>query len=653
MEGINGVDGLVSGLPTSDLIDASIEAARGATRLVEANRTIQEFRLEAVRTLNLRALSAQLDVSDLRREATFDGLTGSVSNEQAAAISVNNSAQPGTYSFHIDALATAQQLSTAGQASATSSNGTGTLQIQVGQGSVETIDFSSGASSLQQIAEQIGAAELGVLAFVVDDGTANGQRLMLQSEATGLSQTIQATGTGALATLFGTNSSALTEVQAASDAQIRFGEGANAVTISRSSNTIDDVIQGVDITLIAEASDVSVTVAQDPSGARSAIESFVESFNSTLQYFKDNSSYDTVNNEAGALFSESDLRTAFNSMRNSMLNEVLGPNGDSRTLAGIGISFDAESGLLETDDAQLSDVLANDFEAVRNLFVNSGTSTDSGVDFLFMTSATDVSNPFTVDITTAATQALMTGSSAVADGVTITAGSNDVLDVNVNGTDYSITLAAATYATKEDLVEHVAEALQGAVGDRIEVGLNGSDQLAFNSVAYGSTQSITIEASSTALGALGLSAGSHTGVDVAGTINGEQASGGGQVLRGVEGTASEGLSLLATASAPVSAVTVTVSEGLGQRLHESLTNLTESSTGVLSRKESFFESTIEEMTERISRSDELLAAMRERLEAEFLAMEVLLGQYQTQQDFLAGQIAGFENLALGRVGGGQ
>ena len=94
---IQGVDGLISGLPTGDLIDSTIEAARAPARLLEAKSTINEAKLEAVRTLNLRSLSARLDVSSLRRSSTFDGVTANSSNDNAVSAQSTSSAVVGNY----------------------------------------------------------------------------------------------------------------------------------------------------------------------------------------------------------------------------------------------------------------------------------------------------------------------------------------------------------------------------------------------------------------------------------------------------------------------------------------------------------------------------------------------------------------------------
>ena len=56
VESLNRVDGLASGIPSQDLINATIEAARIPALLKERRVEFMSLQQEAVRTLNLRLL---------------------------------------------------------------------------------------------------------------------------------------------------------------------------------------------------------------------------------------------------------------------------------------------------------------------------------------------------------------------------------------------------------------------------------------------------------------------------------------------------------------------------------------------------------------------------------------------------------------------
>ena len=317
VDGLNRVDGLASGIPSQDLIDATIEAARIPALLKEQRAEFMGLQQEAVRTLNLRLLSAQLDTSDLRQGRAFNTKSVSASNESVASVTANSSAVLGTYSMTVNSLATAEQRAT-GLASATTANGTGTITIQVGDGAQATLDVSDGATSLNELADRINDENIGVTAFVIDDGSGTAaQRLVLQSDATGLANTVKVTGTGDMAALFGTESDAMSLLQAGADAELSLG----SLTIFSASNSVDSVVPGVTLEL-KDAGSLTVTVGNDTSEAETAITTFVESVNSALEYFRDNSGYDVENNEAGLLFSEGDLRRSLGSLVSDLLTTV-------------------------------------------------------------------------------------------------------------------------------------------------------------------------------------------------------------------------------------------------------------------------------------------------------------------------------------------
>ena len=128
---------------------------------------------------------------------------------------------------------------------------------------------------------------------------------------------------------------------------------------------------------------------------------------------------------------------------------------------------------------------------------------------------------------------------------------------------------------------------------------------------------------------------------MAGTINGLAATGTGQVLVGSEGVA-QGLTLIVTSDTPITAATVTVSSGLGQRLGDRFSVLTDTQNGSITQKENGLAETIASIGEQIAQVDARLEVRREGLLREFRTMETLIGSLQTQQTFLEGAIQGWQ-----------
>lgn len=646
--GPTSVQGLSSGINWQDLVDAMIQADRASTALMEKRKATFQARLDATRAYNTKVLAVQLDLSTLSKASTFNARTATTSNSAALAASTTSNALPGTTTFDVVSVAKAHSIATLGQASSTANLGAGTVQIQLGAGSPLTVTIDDASSSLQGIASAINAANLGVSASVVNDGTANPYRLVLTSSQTGTANALTVSGTGALAGLFAGS----TELQAAKDAQLRLGSGAGAILLTQATNTFTDVLPGVTLTAKQEATGVTVTVGTDSTNAIDAVKSFIESYNGAVQHLTDNASYDTTKKAAGVLFSESDLRSRFGSLTQALLQSVSLLPSSLSTLSSVGIDLDYKTGHLSLDEDVLAAKLAADPDGVSRIFANSGTSTAPGVSFSTMSEKTKTGAPFQVSITTAASQAQVTGTAPLADGTVIT-GSNDLLMLQVNGTIYSTNLAQRTFATKQELATHIQAVLDQKISkttDKVKVVLDSGGQLVFTGAVYGSKGTLAV-LDANANATLGLTTASSTGVDVVGTINGQAATGIGQSLSGLEGTDAEGLRLTITATAPVALATISVSKGLAQAALEKANSMTDSTTGALPMKEDTLQKQIDDLTESIAANDARLEIRRDRLLRKFQQMETLIQQMQAQGNYLTNQIKGFENSAAAAAKG--
>ena len=633
------VSGLVSGIDSAAIIDSLITAARIPTTQLESKKAITQAHVDAMRSLNIKLLTAQLDFANLNHASTFQNRIATSSNAAVSA-SATSTAQPGTYPVSISTIASANQLATAGQSSANALIGAGTVQLQLGTGASVPVVVDRANSSLAGIATAINAANLGVTAAVLNDGTASPNRLVLTSTTTGSASTITVSGTGSLASLFATT----TSVSPAADAQVHIGSGPGAITITQSSNTFVDVVPGVTFTATQPAASVVLTVGNDTAAAKTAITDFVKSYNIAKQYLTDNGSYDTNSKQSGILFTDNDVRQNFNSLTAALTGPVAGATVAFGSLRAVGIELDQQTGQLSVSDSTLTQSLASNPDAVGKLFTNSGSSTNAGVAFSTLGSTTQITGPLTVDITRPAAQAVV-GSSALPASVDLT-GATSALSITLNGHPYALSLTAGTY-TPAQLASHLASVVNSTVvaagnyGDQVTVGVNSDGSLDLRSKLFGFGQDITIDPGSNALGALQLFSGEVRGADVAGTINGVAATGQGQALSAASGTALAGLRLFVSAGAPVSHVSVTVSRGLAQKASDAIQRLTDSHSGIIGQDLDSLNGRIQELTTAISRADDRLTIRRQRLQVQFAAMEQLIATTKSQGTFLTQQIKGF------------
>jgi flagellar hook-associated protein 2 len=125
-------------------------------------------------------------------------------------------------------------------------------------------------------------------------------------------------------------------------------------------------------------------------------------------------------------------------------------------------------------------------------------------------------------VTQASNAAVKVGDTALTDGVVID-GTNNTIDISVNGTSQTLTLAQGTYATKDDLVTAVRDSFDAVIGldDVLTVAKNPVDQIEFVTVREGSAATVQITGG-TALTDLGLSVdvAANLGTDGIVSVNG-------------------------------------------------------------------------------------------------------------------------------------
>jgi flagellar hook-associated protein 2 len=150
----------------------------------------------------------------------------------------------------------------------------------------------------------------------------------------------------------------------------------NGTTVSRSSNTITDLVPGLTINLVGTGNS-TITVTQDNSALSSKISGFVTAFNALDKSLKDISSYDATAKKGAALYGDS----AINSLRREIRSIITSTLGvDSATsynrLSQVGINFKTD-GTLSLDSTTLNTAISGNFNKVAKLFSGTGVSTDS------------------------------------------------------------------------------------------------------------------------------------------------------------------------------------------------------------------------------------------------------------------------------------
>ena len=198
------------------------------------------------------------------------------------------------------------------------------------------------------------------------------------------------------------------QIVAGSDAKIVV----NNVKVTRSSNELNDVLTGLNITLKKADPDtvISLTVERNDEDIQKKIEGFVSSYNALIDYIDENSTYDEETKEGGPLLGDQTTRSILYRIQNAMRTTVNNGEFMFNQLAQIGIESTLE-GKLELDTSILRDAMDNDMESIVSLFTATRQSSDNDLTFVYHSEASK-SGTYDVTITQAAEQASVVSDNA-------------------------------------------------------------------------------------------------------------------------------------------------------------------------------------------------------------------------------------------------
>jgi flagellar hook-associated protein 2 len=238
------------------------------------------------------------------------------------------------------------------------------------------IDIAPG-SSLSAIRDAINAnKDAGVNATIINDG--QGYRLALSSKNTGADASIASfsfvdTSQDPAVTMVGPFGEDAATNRAGEDAALTV----NGISISSANNQIEGAIQGVTLNLAelsiadGETATSTINIERDTLKQREAINGFVKAFNDLKGTIGKLTSFSGDVDTAGELVGDNTVRTIEGRLRSVLTGGIEG--GELSTLSQLGITLQRD-GKLEVDDAKLSDLVANNPQALSDFFAGDTTA---------------------------------------------------------------------------------------------------------------------------------------------------------------------------------------------------------------------------------------------------------------------------------------
>lgn len=350
------ISGIASGLDTETLIQQLMAIERRPLVLMQERKNTLQQQRDAWRDVNSRLNNLRERMAELSRTSLYERRAGTSSNADVATVTANRDAEEARYNIAVQQLAQTHRVASARLEGALGY--TGRARIAVGE---QQVDIQVSADdTVDTIAAKINEADIAVTARVIDG------RLVIEAAETGADNAIQFTDGQAWRRLgvLDAGGNIANVLQEAQDAEFLV-EG---LLVTRSSNTIDDLFEGVTLRLQAEG-DTVVEVKRDEGAVVDAVRRFVEQYNSTMAFMSERS------RDGGVLQGDTLLMRIQFQLRSDTTAAVAGSDTAYNQLAAVGISVDRD-GIMTLNEARLREALAENPEEVARLFTASRAEGD-------------------------------------------------------------------------------------------------------------------------------------------------------------------------------------------------------------------------------------------------------------------------------------
>ncbi|RMG44420.1 MAG: hypothetical protein D6719_01810 [Candidatus Dadabacteria bacterium] len=383
--------GLASGIDAEALISATSDAARAQrvtpledkiSELEDTNSSLEELKTKLT---SLKSLLQQFTTVNGGAVAKL----GKSTDETVVTATASNAASDGSYSITVTQLAKNATISFATTAttytSATDVIDSGindgapdadrTIPITIGTGAkAETVNVVlTSTTTLNDFVEAFNNSTTKATAVVSNVGTSSSPdyRVIITSNKEGTEEGQLTIGAyGPEITAFDSNTT-----DPATDAN--FTLSGVSGTITRSTNTVSDLIPGVTFTLESVGGPTTITVATDVSATTSAVQDFIDAYNDIVKYLDENNQITrqedgkNVTNIFGPLANTRVDDGVLTSLRGDMSGSTYSSGTQIKIFADLGITTERD-GTLKFDTDTFEQALSDEPDSVKNILQNFG-----------------------------------------------------------------------------------------------------------------------------------------------------------------------------------------------------------------------------------------------------------------------------------------
>jgi flagellar hook-associated protein 2 len=351
--GMFQASGLASGLNTSVIVDALIAADSGRLNALKRRQSDYEVQISTLGTLASQLQAVQTAASSLatggvvsiKPSASFDDFT------------VSGSAKAeGSFTIQVGAIAKEAKIRSTSFTSAQDKDVVpdGTLKFNIDGKDTVAIDTTN--KTLADVAEAINQNISELNATVLS--TSSGYYLSVARKSTGFTTTA-----GGALTVVSDPGLAFSTLQTAENASLTI----DGLAVSRTSNTISDVIPGTTLNLVGESGvENKVKFVANSGDTEKGLQAFVDAFNTLAGTLRSQLVTDPTQSYGDTLLSHSTTATIQSTMQQLMSKTVVA-SGSVRTLADLGLELQ-QDGTISLNTITLYKAVQNNPSAANTIF---------------------------------------------------------------------------------------------------------------------------------------------------------------------------------------------------------------------------------------------------------------------------------------------
>ena len=376
----------------NDAFDGIAKATLENGKIILTDKASGQSSLSVNLSYNANGSAATLTLPSMAVKTEGGGTTASLANFSSSDFTQTQAAQDSL--IKVDGFPAGSSVSEIQTMSRSTSPTSGTYTLTYEGQTTEAIAYNATAAEIQAALEALSTVNSGDITVQASaNGFADGDVTFTFAETLGDVSMISVNGSN----LGPEGPVAITETT----------KGVPSY-ISRSSNTIDDVIHGVTLHLhdTSDESGEQITLTRDIESVKTKLNSFVQAYNLAMTFIKENTSYDENTKVAGILMGDytvtsikSDIRTPLIVQTNGFIEDI-----DSFLMPGqIGLELDRD-GVLSLNTNAFDEAIAEDYMSVLSLIGadKTGSSSSNTIEYYSASSNYTTAGSYDVEVTVSA-----------------------------------------------------------------------------------------------------------------------------------------------------------------------------------------------------------------------------------------------------------